>query len=39
MRLKVLSIMTLVASGTMFSFAYAAENSLAIEEVVVTARK
>ena len=39
MRLKVLPIMTLVATGTMFSFAYAAENSLAIEEVVVTARK
>ena len=39
MRFKVFPIMAIVASGTMFSNAYAEEQSLAIEEVVVTARK
>ena len=39
MRLRVLPILALVAGGTNFSIAYAAEKSLSIEEVVVTARK
>ena len=39
MRFKVFPIMAIVASGTVFSTAYAEEQSLAIEEVVVTARK
>jgi len=40
MRLKFVPILALISSGTVFSYtAYAAERSLAIEEVVVTARK
>tara|TARA_B110000305_G_scaffold168985_1_gene186814 strand:+ start:529 stop:2880 length:2352 start_codon:yes stop_codon:yes gene_type:complete len=39
MRLRALPILALIAGGTNFSTAYAAENGLSIEEVVVTARK
>lgn len=40
MRLKFVSILALVFSGCVFSFtAFAAERSLVIEEVIVTARK
>ncbi len=40
MRLKFVPILALVFSGCVFSFtAFAEENSLAIEEVIVTARK
>ena len=40
MQLKFVPILALVFGGCVFSFAaFAAENSLAIEEVIVTARK
>ena len=39
MRLRALPILALIAGGTNFSTAHAAENGLSIEEVVVTARK